>query len=542
MNTLLRTATRVTPRVASPVSRRFMGTPSRVGKILKYSWHATWISSFAALGVVGYLGYREAHPYPQVPQSELKASGNKKKTLVLLGSGWGVITTLKHLDTSLYNVIVISPRNYFLFTPLLPSVPTGTVDVRSIMDPVRTVAKQRPGEVVYLEAEATDIDPEKNIVSIKHKSNSVNFGEAVINEREPIVNEVHYDYLVVGIGATTSTFGIPGIPENASYLKEASDAIAIRQKIFNSMEAAQLLPKDSPERKRLLSVVVCGGGPTGVELAAEVKDYIDQDLAKWLPGIEKEMSVTLIEAMPNILNAFNKKLIDYTKDVFRKQELDLRTSTMVKRVDDKQVYCSAKDQHGATQELIFPYGTLVWAGGNAPRDLTKQLFTKIEEQKTARRGLLIDEHLKVDGTSNMFALGDCTFTKNPPTAQVAHQEGIFLASHFERLSKIEDTEFLISSESNKDNLGKLHRRLARLQENMQPFRYVNQGALAYVGSERAVADLAWGDWSTVATGGSLTFFFWRTAYVSMMLSIRNKVLVCTDWIKIAVFGRDCSKE
>ncbi|CDK25083.1 unnamed protein product [Kuraishia capsulata CBS 1993] len=532
------------PIAAAPISPPPPPPPKggRIRSVFKWTWRAALLSALGGTAYVGYQVYKEAHPTEQIPQSDLKPNGNKRKTIVILGSGWGSITTLKHLDTSLYNVIIVSPRNYFLFTPLLPSVPTGTVDVKSITDPVRTVARATPGQVLYLEAEATDVDPVSKKVTIKHKSNSMTFGEAMINEEEPIITTVDYDYLVFGVGAQTTTFGIPGVAENASYLKEAHDAVVIRQKIFNSIEAAQLLPVGSEERKRLLSVVVCGGGPTGVELAAEVKDYIDQDLSRWLPGIEKEMTVTLVEALPNVLNAFNQKLIKYTEEVFKRQELDLRTNTMVKKVDRKNVYAVHKNASGEQESIAIPYGTLVWATGNGPREITKSLASKIEEQKTARRGLLIDAYLKVDGSDSIYALGDCTFTKNPPTAQVAHQEGIFLASHFEKLSKIDDLQYSIKTETEADKLDKLNRRLERAKASLRPFEYVYQGSLAYIGTERAVADLVWGDFSNVSTGGSLTFLFWRSAYVSMILGVRSKILVCFDWLKVGIFGRDCSKE
>ncbi|OWB57457.1 hypothetical protein B5S28_g3402 [[Candida] boidinii] len=533
-----------TTPIATPVVTPIVKQQKKKTGFFKWTWRILLTSVIGSSAYLFYLIYDESNPGPQIPQSELKPNGNKRKTLVILGSGWGGITTLKHLDTSQYNVILISPRNYFLFTPLLPSVPTGTVDAKSIIDPVRTVARQTPGEVEYLEAVATDINPETKTIVVQHKSHRLAIGDAFIDQSEDITTEVKYDYLVYSVGAKVNTFNIPGIQEHASFLKESYDAVAVRQKIFNAIEASRLLPKDSPERKRLLSVVVCGGGPTGVELAAEIKDYIDQDLAKFIPGIEKEMSVSLIEALPNVLNMFHPKLIAYTKSVFDTQHVDLRTNTMVKKVDATTVYAGVKDPKTNTvQDVEIPYGTLVWAGGNAQREITKTLASKILEQKLARRGLLIDDYLKLDGDDSIYAIGDCTFTKNAPTAQVAHQEGIFLADYFNKLSKIDDLQYELSKpEITEDNKSKLEARLNRVKAHIRPFHYQHQGALAYIGSERAVADLSWGTWSTVATGGSLTFLFWRSAYVSMILGIRNKVLVCTDWIKIAIFGRDCSKD
>lgn len=213
---------------------------------------------------------------------------------------------------------------------------------------------------------------------------------------------------------------------------------------------------------------------------------------------------------------------------------------MVKKVDDKNVYATYRHPDGKTEDMVIPYGTLVWAGGNAQRKLTRDLSSKIIEQKTARRGLLVDEYLKLDGDDSIYAIGDCTFTPNPPTAQVAHQQGEYLGEHFNKLAKIDELNYLITNST--DDSTKYSKRLERAEKAIKPFEYDHQGALAYVGSERAVADLHWGSWSTVALGGTMTFFFWRTAYVSMLLSIRNKILVVTDWVKVAIFGRDCSQE
>ncbi|ODV98169.1 hypothetical protein PACTADRAFT_654 [Pachysolen tannophilus NRRL Y-2460] len=519
---------------------------SRLRKYTKYAFRATYLSVFLGVGYLGYSIYSEMHPAKQIPQSEKTSVGSKKKTLLILGTGWGAISLLKDLDTSLYNVIVVSPRNYFLFTPLLPSVPTGTIDLKSIVDPVRTIARLTPGEVQYLEAEATDIDTKNKKVTVKHTSQSITPG-IVQTTPDDIRKTLDYDYLVIAVGAETNTFNTPGVKEYASYLKEASDAVEVRAKLMQNIEAAQLLPLGSEERNRLMTFTVVGGGPTGVELAAEVKDYIDQDLSKLFPGIEKETTVHLIEALPNVLNSFNKKLIAYSEYVFKKININLSVNTMVQKVDNKNVYAKVKQPNGEFKEIVLPYGVLVWATGNGPRQLIKDLSTQIDAQKTARRGLLVDEFLKLEGTDGVFALGDCTFTKHPPTAQVAHQQGIYLSKLFETMAKVENFEYKIAQEDaspdrDTNKIDRLQRRINRTKQNLVPFVYTHMGALAYVGSERAVADLVWGDWSQISTGGPLTFLFWRTAYVAMCLSIKNKVLICSDWVKISIFGRDCSKE
>lgn len=528
--------------------------PSFARKFFRYTAGFSALAIVSFTGVVAYKIHQESNPADQQPQVPFFPNGQKKKTLVILGSGWGSIPLLKQLDTTLYNVVVISPRNYFLFTPLLPSAPTGTIDMRSIVEPVRSVTRSRPGEVIYLEAEATDIDPVNNRLTIK-QSTTVHSGHSGKDSSslkltvtdsglEEITTSLNYDYLVVGVGAQPSTFGIPGVAEHSTFLKEVSDANAIRSRLMDAIEAANILPKGDPERKRLLSIVVCGGGPTGVEVAGELQDYIDQDLVKWMPEVASELKVTLIEAMPHVLLSFNTKLVDYAQQVFHETNIDLKTNTRVMRVNNTCVEASSKNADGLEVQLAIPYGLLIWATGNAPRPIVRNLMSKVEEQKNARRGLLINENLLVDGTDNIFALGDCTFTKNPPTAQVAFQEGNWLAKHFKALHKIDRAQYLLAHPDSEPDIdvARVNKQLKRLQEHSPPFQYQHQGALAYIGSERAVADLAWNGWSNVTSGGTLTFLLWRSAYVYMSLSIRNQILVILDWTKVSLFGRDCSKE
>lgn len=511
------------------------------------------LSVIASIGYVGYKIWNESNPGEQVKQVPVFENGQKKKTLVILGSGWGSISLLKNLDTTLYNVVVVSPRNYFLFTPLLPSVPTGTIEIRSIIEPVRAITRKAAGEVIYLEAEATDIDPVNNKLTIKqsttvhsgHSGKDTGSAKSTVSEYggvEEITTTLNYDYLVVGVGAQPSTFGIPGVAEHSTFLKEVSDSIKIRTRLMDVIEAANILPKGDPERKRLLSIVICGGGPTGVEVAGELQDYIDQDLKKWMPEIASELKVTLVEALPNVLSMFNKKLVDYTKQVFQDTNIDLKTNTMIKKVDDRSVSAQVKNKDGSAEMIDIPYGMLIWATGNAQRPITRTLTSKIDEQKNARRGILVNDKLLVDGSNNIYALGDCTFTKFAPTAQVAFQEGIFLGKHFQKLHEIDALEWKIAHPSSDDNVDRLKKKLPKVQEKLTPFVYNHQGSLAYIGSERAVADLVWGDWSNISTGGSLTFLLWRSAYIYMCLSVKNQVLVCVDWLKVSLFGRDISKE
>lgn len=533
-----------TPRLANATLPR--PKSGLLKKSIKTVFYGTLAIGLTSAGYITYNVWKEGHPVVQQKQAPTFPNGMKRKTLVILGSGWGSISLLKNLDTTLYNVVIVSPRNYFLFTPLLPSCPTGTVGVRSIIEPVRGITRVCLGEVIYLEAEATDIDPVNNRITIKqlttvHSGHSgKDSGSSKSSLSEDIVTSLDYDYLVVGVGAQPSTFGLPGVAEHSTFLKEVSDSMKIRRKLMDVIEAANILPKDDPERKRLCHVVVCGGGPTGVEVAGELQDYIDQDLKAWMPEVAADLKITLVEAEPHVLSLFNLKLVEYSSQVMKDSNIKLLTYHMMNKVTDKTVYAVNKADKSDVKEL--PYGMLIWATGNAKRPIITNLSSKINEQNDTKKGLLVDDRLLVDGTNNIWALGDCTFTKYAPTAQVAFQQGEFLAQHFQKLHDVDELKFKISHASPDERVERLQKKLIRAENNIPKFEYNHQGSLAYIGSEKAVADLVWGDWSNVSTGGPFTFLLWRSAYIYMCLSVKNQILVCFDWIKVGWFGRDISKE
>ncbi|AGO12730.1 AaceriADR262Cp [[Ashbya] aceris (nom. inval.)] len=511
-------AMRMAPQTAAAATR---SVPRRVlGAALKVAG-ATLLAGTAW---VSYELYRESNPAAQEPQSATFPDGSPRKTLVVLGSGWGSVTLLKNLDTTLYNVVVVSPRNYFLFTPLLPSTPVGTVELKSIVEPVRSITRRRPGEVIYYEAEALEVDPQSKKVRIR----SVEQGE------HKYEMELNYDCLVVGVGAQPTTFGTPGVYEHASFLKEIPDAQDIRVKVMNNIEKAATLSPNDPERKRLLSFVVVGGGPTGVEFAAELQDYVDQDLSKWMPELSKEIKVTLCEALPNILNMFDKSLWQYAQDLFKQEKIDLKVNTMVKNVTSTHITTKCGDE---LEEL--PYGVLVWATGNAPRDVSKSLMAKLDQQ-TSPRGLLINDKLQLLGAEDsIYAMGDCTFYPGLfPTAQVAHQEGEYLAHVLKKQHKIDHLRWQLAH-AEPSQAPRIAARLEKAEAAIQPFKYNHQGALAYIGSEKAIADIAIGE-SKYHLAGSWTFLFWKSSYLVMCLSFRNRILVALDWLKVSFLGRDSS--
>lgn len=412
------------------------------------------------------------------------------------------------------------------------------------MEPIRNIIRHKKASVKFYEAEATKIDFEKRIVYAQDDSDI---------KGDTMNTEVPFDMLVVGVGAENATFGIPGVREHSCFLKEVGDAQKIRKQIMDCVETATFKDQSPEEIKRLLHMVVVGGGPTGVEFAGELQDFFHEDLQKWVPQIKDDFHVTLVEALPNVLPMFSKQLIDYTESTFKEEHITIRTKTMVKRVTDKNIEAEVTMPDGTKKLEIMPYGLLVWATGNAVRNVVKDLMSQIPAQKDARRGLNVNEYLVVNGTENIWAVGDCAVANYAPTAQVAAQEGAFLARLFNTMAKTDAIESEMKELSAKqatakaddrekilNEIGERQKQLRRVKQ-IGPFQYSHQGSLAYIGAEKAVADVSWLS-GNFASGGTMTYLFWKSAYLSMCFSTRNRILVCVDWMKSKFFGRDVSRE
>jgi len=405
-----------------------------------------------------------------------------RSRLVVLGTGFGAFNIVKRISDD-YDVTVISPRNHFLFTPLLPSTTVGTIEFRSIIEPIR-YARRR---IIFYHAEAIDVLTESKTVSCVGVGTQQKF-------------EVPFDVLVIAVGAVSNSFGIPGVETHAYFLKELADARALRQRIIQCFELANLPETTVERREQLLHFVVCGGGPTGVEFAAELNDFLQEDLQKSYAHVLPEARITLVEAASEILSTFDQKLRHYATALFRRQRITVLTDSPVTKVDDGVLYLNDGSK------LLF--GLLLWSTGNGPT----KLANTVRLHKDERSRFLVDRFFRVQGQENIYAMGDCSAVEGAPlpaTSQVAQQQGKYLAQA-------------------------LNRRVRK--QSVEPFEYHHLGMLAYVGNNKALADL-----QNFKGRGLATWLFWRSAYLSRSVSVKNKVLVMFDWMKAKVFGRDISQ-
>jgi NADH:ubiquinone reductase (non-electrogenic) len=405
-----------------------------------------------------------------------------KQRLLVLGTGFGAFNLVKHAGDG-YDIAVVSPRNHFLFTPLLPSTTVGTIEFRSIIEPIRHAR----ADLQFFHASAETVDTERRRVTCSAAADGHHF-------------TLDYDALVIAVGAVSNTFNVPGVAEHALFLKELSDARMLRGKIITCFEHANLPDVTAEERRRLLHFVVCGGGPTGVEFAAELHDFLAEDLGKVYPHLKGYAAITLVEALKDILGSFDEKLRRYATDLFRRQHIRLLLESPVVRVEPHELHL----QNGN----VLPYGLLLWTTGVGPTAFVRAAGLPLD----ARGRIITDEWFRVQGHPGTYALGDCSAVAGanlPATAQVAQQQGKYLGRALTLLAQ---------------------------GRPVQPFRYRNLGMLAYVGGNRALADL-----QAFKGRGWATWLFWRSAYLTRIVSMKNKVKVFADWLTTQIFGRDVSQ-
>jgi NADH:ubiquinone reductase (H+-translocating) len=320
----------------------------------------------------------------------LGLSVSKKPRLVILGTGWAATSILKTLKPSQFDTIVISPSNYFLFTPLLPGATTGTVEYRSLLESARKICKRSKSQ--YVNGSCRDIDLESKTVSVK--------------DNDGLFCDIQYDKLVIALGARNATYEIPGVKEHVNFCKSITDARKIREKIITRFDQANFPSISEQEKQRLMTFVIVGGGPTGVEFAAELHDFLNKELIQHFPDLVKRyVRVILIQGADHVLNTFDQAISSYTEDRFQRQKIQVVTNAFVTLVEQDSL--TYKIKMGEKWETLkTPYGMCVWSTGIAMHEITKSLSLRIDPQ-TNSKALRVDENLKVIGTGDVYALGDC---------------------------------------------------------------------------------------------------------------------------------------
>jgi len=465
--------------------------------------------------------------------SPADADVEKRRRIVILGTGWAAHAICKVVDLSSSDVTVISPRNYFVFTPMLAAASVGTVEYRSILEHIRSANPF----VNFFQAICDTIDAEKHEILVKPAPDTSGPSFAI-----------QYDVLVVAVGLRPSSLGVPGVDQHCLFLKGVEDARAIRKRVTECFECAELPTTSEDERTRLLTFVVVGGGPTGCEFCGELSDFVKNDLRCFYPKLAPLARIVLLHRGEAILPSFDEELRQVATELLTSQGIDVMTRAGVSEINGEAVKVLRKTDAG-TSEVDIPYGLCMWSAGQGAQDLASKLSESIpmqaqlavEHARGDRSRLFVDDYNRLLGIpdGSILALGDCARTTAekplPQTAQVAAQQGAYVA-------RILNRGYVLSQDGPpampSDDFSALARSRGRVEA--PPFRFLDLGRLAYLGEGTAVAEFGVGTTVSKARGRA-AFLLWRSVYLVKQVSFRNRVLVLFDWIKSKVFGRDLTR-
>ncbi|CAO3612880.1 unnamed protein product [Cunninghamella echinulata] len=297
-------------------------------------------------------------------------SQTNKERIVLLGSGWGGYRLMRDLNKEIYDVVVISPRNHFVFTPLLASTTVGSLEFRCVTEPVRNFSHL----INYHQAVCDNIDFENKMV---HCTNQ-------IGDTKGTQFTLDYDTLIIGVGAYSNTFGIPGVKDHACFLKDVNDAQKIRKRLMECFENASKIGTTDIEKKDHLHFAVVGAGPTGIEFSAELYDFISNDMSRLYPQLMPFVQITLYDVAPKILSAFDSKLSSYAHQQFDRKGINIKTQRYVNEV--------CKNKLIIKDEGEVKFGLLVWATGNCPTSMVSKLNVMKDDQN---QRILTNSYLQV---------------------------------------------------------------------------------------------------------------------------------------------------
>ena len=410
--------------------------------------------------------------------------------IAIVGGGFAGTAVARRLERRLRadeaEIVLLSRDNYTLFTPMLPEVTSGELEVRHVVTPIR--AQLRRTNFILSEVGAIDID-RKN-VTYRHVLTG-------------LTRTLEYDQLVLALGSSTSTFGIPGVAENVWALKTLEDADALRNHLVWILELGDTID-DPQHRRQLLTLVVVGGGFTGVETAGEIFELFRSVLHFYRRLRLEDLKMVLVEAGPTLLPGLPPKMGKYSRRVLQRRGIEVLTGDGV----------TAADAGGLTLQSgrRIDCATIVWSAGVKPSPSIETL----DLPKTKRGAVVTGADMRVPQVPSVWALGDCASIPDgeggtyPLTAQHAIREGPHLADNLVRVLRGQRT---------------------------QPFRFRTLGMMAALGGRRAVAELP-GD--RVITG-FFAWFLWRTYYLIRLPGLDRRLRVAFDWTVDLLFPRDIAE-
>jgi NADH dehydrogenase len=400
----------------------------------------------------------------------------KKPKAVIVGAGFGGLNSAKELRDAPVEVILIDRNNYHLFQPLLYQVATSGLAPDQIAYPVRAIFRNQANFAFHL-SEVREIDLEARRV---HTSGGI----------------LDYDFLILAAGGETNFFGLESVARHGFTLKDLEDSEAIRNHILRMFELADQ-ETDEQKRPAMRTIVVAGGGPTGVECAGAISELIRMVLKKDFPGMDfSDTRVILLEALDRLLAGFPDELGEAAARTLREKHVEVRFGGAVADYDGRQV----RLRDGQTIEAC----TLIWAAGVKASGLLDGLAVA----KGRQGRVVVEQTLQVPGRSEVFVVGDAAYLEKdgqplPMLAPVAIQQAKVAARNIRNLLE---------------------------SRPLEKFVYKDPGSLATIGRNAAVARLG-----RFKFHGFLAWVLWLAVHIFWLIGFRNRLLVLINWASDYLF-------
>jgi NADH:ubiquinone reductase (H+-translocating) len=419
-------------------------------------------------------------------RSRIESGVTDRTRILVLGGGFGGIYTARHLERRFradpsVEVALVSRDNFFLYTPMLHEIASCDVDITHIVSPIRTLL----GRTQVFIGEVESIDLHQRRVRVAHGY-------------DPHTHVLEYDHLVIALGSITNFYGLRGLEQHALTMKSLGDAIHLRNRVIATLEEAdtECAGKDDG----LLTIAVAGGGFAGVETLAALNDFV-REAARFYPRIDqKRIRMVLIHSGAVILPELGEDLGAYAQAKLQARGIEIITHTRVSALTSEAVEFSDGRR--------IPTRLVVWTAGTSPHPLVQALPCPLDHGR-----LVVDDTLRVQGWTNVWALGDCavvpdvrTGKAHPPTAQHALREARTVASNIAAVLK---------------------------GSRLQPFDFQTIGQLAAIGRRAGVARIF-----GVKFSGFFAWWLWRTVYLSKLPRLEKKLRVAIDWTLDLCFAKD----
>jgi NADH:ubiquinone reductase (H+-translocating) len=417
--------------------------------------------------------------------------GTMTRNVLVLGGGFGGMNVARRLERTLLptaaRLTLVNDVNFMLYAPLLPGAAGGVIEPRHVVVPLREVLKRTDLRVCYVRG----ADPSRRRVSARGPDG-----------REL---EIAYDQLVVALGSTSRTFPIPGLKEHAVGFKTLSEAIALRNRLVETLETAEIV-EDDEERSALLTYVVVGAGYAGLEGLAELQDFASEVVHLYPRCRLHGLRFMLVEARERVMMEIEPSLAEFATAELRRRGIEIRTNTTVKRVSAHSIELS-------DGEVVLTR-TLCWTTGVKPHPVVAELGLPLDDEGRIRT----DRHCQVEGFDDVWALGDAAAVPDParkgepcpPTAQHAIRQARVVAHNV------------------KSALGGDKRRKA--------FTFKTRGVFVDMGRNQAVASTVGIKWR-----GLPAWFLARSYHLAMMPGRGRRVRLISDWTVGLLLGRDSSE-